>query len=280
MDDVGKSIVAAAKEIVIKQRMSSKTSQEEDEETKNNFQLRVDSRLKSLEDKIDGLENKIDRILSSIVLAGRRWWLITNHKLQITNFNSPIWQSWRQDWQDPTLNHFGWEALIANFKVQTTIYKIDGLENKIKRILSLTTFARSLILCTNYKLQTTIHDIDKLENRFIGLLFRSLWSEANYWLWLFPFYIHFQWHSLYCVKFWDSFIWLQGKTIDVDFSQQKLMKLHTKFVNYPFELSPFRESRCKIKFNHVMMAKMLLLNTLKTKQGIFISLIYLDTLND
>ena len=72
MDDVGKSIVAAAKEIAIKQRMSSKTSQEDDEETKNKFQLRVDSRLKSLEDKIDGLENKIDRILSSIVLAGRR----------------------------------------------------------------------------------------------------------------------------------------------------------------------------------------------------------------
>ena len=72
VDEVGKSIVAAAKEIVIKQRMSSKTSQEEDEETKNNFQLRVDSRLKSLEDKIDGLENKIDRILSSIISAGRR----------------------------------------------------------------------------------------------------------------------------------------------------------------------------------------------------------------
>ena len=72
VDDVGKSIVAAAKEIVIKQRMSSKTSQEEDEETKNNFQLRVDSRLRSLEDKIEGLENKIDRILSSITLAGRR----------------------------------------------------------------------------------------------------------------------------------------------------------------------------------------------------------------
>lgn len=71
MDDVGKSIVAAAKEIVIKQRMSSKTSQEDDEETKNKFQLRVDSRLKSLEDKVDGLENKIDRILSSITLAGR-----------------------------------------------------------------------------------------------------------------------------------------------------------------------------------------------------------------
>ena len=72
VDEVGKSIVAAAKEIVIKQRMSSKTSQEEDEETKNNFQLRVDSRLRSLEDKIEGLENKIDRILSSITLAGRR----------------------------------------------------------------------------------------------------------------------------------------------------------------------------------------------------------------
>ena len=72
VDDVGKSIVAAAKEIVIKQRMSSKTSQEEDEETKNNFQLRVDSRLRSLEDKIEGLENKLDRILSSITLAGRR----------------------------------------------------------------------------------------------------------------------------------------------------------------------------------------------------------------
>ena len=72
VDEVGKSIVAAAKEIVITQRMSSKTIQEEDEDTKNNFQLRVDSRLRSLEDKIDGLENKIDRILSSIALAGRR----------------------------------------------------------------------------------------------------------------------------------------------------------------------------------------------------------------
>ena len=71
VDDVGKSIVAAAKEIVIKQRMSSKRNQGEDEE-KNKFQLRVDSRLRSLEDKIDGLENKIDRILSSITLAGRR----------------------------------------------------------------------------------------------------------------------------------------------------------------------------------------------------------------
>ena len=72
MDDVGKSIVAAAKEIVITQRMSSKRNQGEDEETKNNFQLRVDSRLKSLEHKIDGLENKIDRILSSITFGGRR----------------------------------------------------------------------------------------------------------------------------------------------------------------------------------------------------------------
>ena len=116
--------------------------------------------------------------------------------------------------------------------------------------------------------------LTNLNTRFIGLLFRSLWSEASYWLLLFPFYINFQWHSLYCVKFWDSFIWLQGKTIDVDFSQQKLMKLHIKFDNYPFELSPFRESRCKMKSNHVMMAKMLL-NTLTTKQGIFISLIYL-----
>ena len=72
VDEVGKSIVAAAKEIVITQRMSSKTIQEEDGETNNNFQLRVDSRLRSLEDKIEGLENKIDRILSSITLAGRR----------------------------------------------------------------------------------------------------------------------------------------------------------------------------------------------------------------
>ena len=68
-------------------------------------------------------------------------------------------------------------------------------------------------------------------------------------------------------------------TIDVDFSQQKLVELHTKFDNYLFELFPFRESQCKIKFNHVKMAKMLL-NTLTTKKGIFISLIYLDTLND
>ena len=63
-------------------------------------------------------------------------------------------------------------------------------------------------------------------------------------------------------------------TIDVDFSQQKLVELHTKFDNYPF-----RESQCKIKFNHVKMAKMLL-NTLTTKKGTFISLIYLDTWND
>ena len=67
--------------------------------------------------------------------------------------------------------------------------------------------------------------------------------------------------------------------MDVDFSQQKLVELHTKFDNYPFELFPFRESQYKIKFNHVKMAKMLL-NTLTTKKGIFISLIYLDTLND
>ena len=59
MDDIGQSIVAAAKEIVIKQRISLK----DDEKGENGFQLTVDSRLQSLEDKIEGLENKIDRIL-------------------------------------------------------------------------------------------------------------------------------------------------------------------------------------------------------------------------
>ena len=68
VDDIGKSIVAAAKEIVIKQRISSKRNPEEEE--KSGFQLRVDSRLQGLEDKIDGLENKIDRILTSITRVG------------------------------------------------------------------------------------------------------------------------------------------------------------------------------------------------------------------
>jgi len=70
VNDVGKSIVAAAKEIVIKQRMSSKTSQGGDEETKDNFQLRVDSRLKSIEDKIDGLENKKTREKLIVAVSG------------------------------------------------------------------------------------------------------------------------------------------------------------------------------------------------------------------
>ena len=70
MDDIGKSIVAAAKEIVIKQRISSKRNPEEEEKSESGFQLRVDSRLQGLEDKIDGLENKIDRILSSITRVG------------------------------------------------------------------------------------------------------------------------------------------------------------------------------------------------------------------
>merc|ERR1712037_756380 len=48
VDDIGKSIVAAAKEIVIKQRISSKRNPEEEE--KGGFQLRVDSRLQGLED--------------------------------------------------------------------------------------------------------------------------------------------------------------------------------------------------------------------------------------
>ena len=69
MDDIGKSIVAAAKEIVIKQRISLK----DDEKGENGFQLTVDSRLQSLEDKIEGLENKIDRILSAVITrAGHR----------------------------------------------------------------------------------------------------------------------------------------------------------------------------------------------------------------
>ena len=69
MDDIGKSIVAAAKEIVIKQRISLK----DDEKGENGFQLTVDSRLQSLEDKIEGLENKIDRILSAVTTkAGHR----------------------------------------------------------------------------------------------------------------------------------------------------------------------------------------------------------------
>ena len=69
MDDIGKSIVAAAKEIVIKQRISMK----DDEKGENGFQLTVDSRLQSLEDKIEGLENKIDRILSAVTTrAGHR----------------------------------------------------------------------------------------------------------------------------------------------------------------------------------------------------------------
>ena len=69
MDDIGKSIVAAAKEIVIKQRISSKANPEEEE--KSGFQLRVDSRLQSLEEKIGGLENKIDRILSAMTRVGK-----------------------------------------------------------------------------------------------------------------------------------------------------------------------------------------------------------------
>ena len=69
MDDIGKSIVAVAKEIVIKQRISLK----DDEKGENGFQLTVDSRLQSLEDKIEGLENKIDRILSAVTTrAGHR----------------------------------------------------------------------------------------------------------------------------------------------------------------------------------------------------------------
>ena len=68
VDDIGKSIVAAAKEIVIKQRISSKRNPEEEE--KSGFQLRVDSRLQHLENKIDGLEGKIDRILSAMARVG------------------------------------------------------------------------------------------------------------------------------------------------------------------------------------------------------------------
>ena len=70
VDDIGKSIVAAAKEIVIKQRTSSKSCPEENDK-KSGFQLRVDSRLHSLEDKIDGLEDKIDRILSAMTRVGK-----------------------------------------------------------------------------------------------------------------------------------------------------------------------------------------------------------------
>ena len=70
MDDIGKSIVAAAKEIVIKQRISSKANPELEQE-KNGFQLRVDSRLQSLEDKIGGIENKIDRILTAMTRVGK-----------------------------------------------------------------------------------------------------------------------------------------------------------------------------------------------------------------
>ena len=70
MDDIGKSIVAAAKEIVIKQRIRSKTSSEENEKDGSGFQLRVDSRLRNLEDKIDGLEDKIDKILSAMTRVG------------------------------------------------------------------------------------------------------------------------------------------------------------------------------------------------------------------
>ena len=72
VDDIGKSIVAAAKEIVIKQRTSSKSCPEEnDKKSGSGFQLRVDSRLQSLEDKIDGLEDKIDRILSAMTRVGK-----------------------------------------------------------------------------------------------------------------------------------------------------------------------------------------------------------------
>ena len=71
VDDIGKSIVAAAKEIVIKQRISSKTCPEENEKNGSGFQLRADSRLQSLEDKIDGLEDKIDRILSAMTRVGK-----------------------------------------------------------------------------------------------------------------------------------------------------------------------------------------------------------------
>ena len=105
-----------------------------------------------------------------------------NHKLQITNYKfqfthltvlkTRLARSYAQSlWMGGVDRKF--QSANYNF------YKIDGLENKIKRILSLTTFAGStysgalfFAQITNCKLQFMI--LTNLKTRFIGLLFRSL----------------------------------------------------------------------------------------------------------
>ena len=66
VDDIGRNIVAAAKQIVIKQHDHGK----ETDEGNRAFESRVDSKLQLLENKVGSLEDKLDLILRKMTKIG------------------------------------------------------------------------------------------------------------------------------------------------------------------------------------------------------------------
>ena len=69
VDDIGRGIVAAAKEIIIKQQ-DGKASAEEDEIKKTAFENRVENKFQVLENKMENLEDKLDMILRKLTSNG------------------------------------------------------------------------------------------------------------------------------------------------------------------------------------------------------------------
>ena len=66
MDDVGKNVVRAAKEIIIRQQTNPDDGQEETDGNIVNLQRNFDSKFTKIETKIESIENKIDLILKKL----------------------------------------------------------------------------------------------------------------------------------------------------------------------------------------------------------------------
>ena len=69
VDDIGRGIVAAAKEIIIKQQ-DGRAFAEENEVKKTAFENRVEDKFQVLENKMESLEDKLDMILRKLTTNG------------------------------------------------------------------------------------------------------------------------------------------------------------------------------------------------------------------
>ena len=66
MDDVGKNVVRAAKEIIIRKKSNQADDGEEIDVKIVNLQKNVDTKFATIETKIESIENKIDLILKKL----------------------------------------------------------------------------------------------------------------------------------------------------------------------------------------------------------------------